>query len=90
MQIQKNAWMQPTIQCEHMAGEQGILTMLTWSYGGNEVAIEGSWDNWEARYKLYLSEFHAAKNKIKQNKIMEILKCCFMMSLFDFVPFYIY
>lgn len=82
--------MQSTIQCEHMAGEQGILTMLTWSYGGNEVAIEGSWDNWEARYKFVSLRISRSQNKIKQNKIMKILKCCFMMSLFDFVPFYIY
>lgn len=39
---------------------------------------------------LYLSEFHPAKKKIKQNKITKILLSCFMVSLFDFVPFYIY
>lgn len=60
----QNAWMQPTIQCEHMAGEQGILTMLTWSYGGNEVAIEGSWDNWEAREPLQRSGIGFAIMKV--------------------------
>lgn len=30
---------------DHMP-EQGIPTMITWSYGGSNVAVEGSWDNW--------------------------------------------
>ncbi|XP_022967985.1 SNF1-related protein kinase regulatory subunit beta-1 isoform X2 [Cucurbita maxima] len=29
--------------------EQGIPTIITWSYGGGSVAIEGSWDNWASR-----------------------------------------
>lgn len=30
--------------CEH-----GIPTMITWSFGGKEVALEGSWDNWKLK-----------------------------------------
>ena len=29
--------------------EQGIPTIITWSYGGNSVVVEGSWDNWRTR-----------------------------------------
>ncbi|KAF1868759.1 hypothetical protein Lal_00036197 [Lupinus albus] len=32
--------------------EQGIPVMITWSYGGNNVAVEGSWDNWTSRKAL--------------------------------------
>lgn len=32
--------------------DQGIPTMITWSYGGKDVAVEGSWDNWTSRKKL--------------------------------------
>ncbi|XP_022933564.1 SNF1-related protein kinase regulatory subunit beta-1 isoform X2 [Cucurbita moschata] len=32
--------------------EQGIPTIITWSYGGSSVAIEGSWDNWASRKTL--------------------------------------
>ncbi|KAK4369301.1 hypothetical protein RND71_013093 [Anisodus tanguticus] len=29
--------------------ENGIPTMITWSHGGHEVAIEGSWDGWKTK-----------------------------------------
>lgn len=32
--------------------ERGIPVMITWSYGGNNVAVEGSWDNWTSRLDL--------------------------------------
>ncbi|KAH0896114.1 hypothetical protein HID58_045682 [Brassica napus] len=32
--------------------EQGIPIIITWNQGGNEVAVEGSWDNWRSRKKL--------------------------------------
>ncbi|KAA0055694.1 SNF1-related protein kinase regulatory subunit beta-1 [Cucumis melo var. makuwa] len=32
--------------------EQGIPTIITWSYGGSNVAVEGSWDNWASRKTL--------------------------------------
>ncbi|RYR45745.1 hypothetical protein Ahy_A07g031542 isoform A [Arachis hypogaea] len=32
--------------------EQGIPVMITWNYGGNNVAVEGSWDNWTSRKAL--------------------------------------
>lgn len=35
--------------------EQGIPTIITWSYGGSSVAVEGSWDNWASRLFLITS-----------------------------------
>ncbi|CAH8362396.1 unnamed protein product [Eruca vesicaria subsp. sativa] len=32
--------------------EQGIPIIITWNQGGNNVAVEGSWDNWRSRKKL--------------------------------------
>ncbi|KAL8136653.1 hypothetical protein V2J09_002654 [Rumex salicifolius] len=38
--------------------EKGIPTLITWSQGGNTVAVEGSWDNWLSREVLQ----HAGKD----------------------------
>ncbi|XP_010922102.1 SNF1-related protein kinase regulatory subunit beta-1 isoform X1 [Elaeis guineensis] len=35
--------------------EKGIPTLITWIYGGNDVAVEGSWDNWSSRKVLQRS-----------------------------------
>ncbi|CAH9147274.1 unnamed protein product [Cuscuta epithymum] len=35
--------------------EEGIPTLLTWSYGGNNVTVEGSWDDWRSRKVLQRS-----------------------------------
>ncbi|OVA13785.1 5-AMP-activated protein kinase [Macleaya cordata] len=35
--------------------EQGIPTLITWSYGGQDVSVEGSWDNWTSRKALQRS-----------------------------------
>lgn len=29
--------------------QRGIPTLITWNYGGNDVSVEGSWDNWKSR-----------------------------------------
>lgn len=44
-----NSWMHTSSSYEDMMSEQGIPTMITWSYDGKEVAVEGSWDNWKTR-----------------------------------------
>lgn len=44
-----DAWMQISIEYEDSFYEQGIPTMITWSYGGKEVCVEGSWDNWKTK-----------------------------------------
>ncbi|KAE9452203.1 hypothetical protein C3L33_15885, partial [Rhododendron williamsianum] len=31
------------------SGGMGIPSMITWSFDGKQVAIEGSWDNWRTR-----------------------------------------
>ncbi|KAK7292486.1 hypothetical protein RIF29_08267 [Crotalaria pallida] len=40
---------------QDMYGEQGIPTIITWSYGANQVSVEGSWDNWKTRMPLQRS-----------------------------------
>lgn len=32
--------------------QHGIPTIIQWTHGGNEVYIEGSWDNWQNRVRL--------------------------------------
>lgn len=51
MHITNHSWMQASSGYEDMCNEQGIPTMITWSYGGKEVAVEGSWDNWKTRFR---------------------------------------
>ncbi|KAK8362156.1 hypothetical protein V6Z11_A03G086000, partial [Gossypium hirsutum] len=46
------SWMQSAIGYEDGCTEKGIPTMITWGYGGKEVAVEGSWDNWKTRIPL--------------------------------------
>ncbi|CAN1336912.1 SNF1-related protein kinase regulatory subunit beta-2 [Linum perenne] len=49
VQIPSDSWMQSSGGYEETVQEQGIPTMITWSYGGKDVAVEGSWDNWKSR-----------------------------------------
>lgn len=35
--------------------EGGIPTVIAWQYGGNDVVVEGSWDNWGSRRRLQRS-----------------------------------
>ncbi|XP_008810797.1 SNF1-related protein kinase regulatory subunit beta-1-like [Phoenix dactylifera] len=35
--------------------EMGIPTMISWNLGGNDVLVEGSWDNWTTRKALQRS-----------------------------------
>lgn len=44
-----DAWMQGSIEYEDIFYEQGIPTMINWSYGGKDVCVEGSWDNWKTK-----------------------------------------
>lgn len=49
--IPSPSWMQTSSGYEDIGDEVGIPTMITWSYDGQEVAVEGSWDNWKTRLK---------------------------------------
>ncbi|KAG6743492.1 hypothetical protein POTOM_052188 [Populus tomentosa] len=55
IQVPSHSWMQNSLGYEEMCNEQGIPTMITWIYGGNEVAVEGSWDGWKTRMPLQRS-----------------------------------
>ncbi|KAL3530096.1 hypothetical protein ACH5RR_009418 [Cinchona calisaya] len=39
----------------HQPLVRGIPTLITWSYGGNDVVLQGSWDNWRSRKTLQRS-----------------------------------
>eukprot|EP00268_Persea_americana_P033637 TRINITY_DN3329_c0_g1_i2.p1 TRINITY_DN3329_c0_g1~~TRINITY_DN3329_c0_g1_i2.p1 ORF type:complete len:272 (-),score=60.97 TRINITY_DN3329_c0_g1_i2:265-1080(-) len=49
------SWMQHGTDYDDMICEKGIPTMITWSYGGREVAVEGSWDDWKTKKLLQRS-----------------------------------
>ncbi|KAJ1428647.1 Immunoglobulin-like fold [Sesbania bispinosa] len=55
MHVLSPSWMQTTSGYEDVYCELGIPTMITWSYDGEEVAVEGSWDNWKTRMPLQRS-----------------------------------
>ncbi|MQM07915.1 hypothetical protein Taro_040757 [Colocasia esculenta] len=40
---------------ETAVSDQCIPTMITWSHGGEEVAVQGSWDNWQTKQPLQRS-----------------------------------
>ncbi|XP_076882343.1 SNF1-related protein kinase regulatory subunit beta-2-like [Bidens hawaiensis] len=48
-------WMHNSTSYEDMITEQGIPTMITWSFDGKDVAVEGSWDNRKTRKPLQRS-----------------------------------
>lgn len=33
--------------------QQGIATIIQWTHGGDEVYVEGSWDNWLNRLEFH-------------------------------------
>lgn len=42
-----------TTQAVDSSPQKGIPTLITWSHGGENVVVEGSWDNWGSRYLHY-------------------------------------
>ncbi|XP_073055948.1 SNF1-related protein kinase regulatory subunit beta-2-like [Primulina eburnea] len=55
LQIPNPSWMQASPVYEDMYNEHGVPTMITWSYGGKEVAVEGSWNDWKTSEPLQRS-----------------------------------
>ncbi|KAM3221681.1 SNF1-related protein kinase regulatory subunit beta-2 isoform X1 [Capsicum annuum] len=49
MQNRSGSIVPKTMEYGDMPSENGIPTMITWSHGGHEVAIEGSWDGWKIK-----------------------------------------
>ncbi|XP_022883868.1 SNF1-related protein kinase regulatory subunit beta-2-like [Olea europaea var. sylvestris] len=51
MNIAGPSWMNTTSMYEEeMHDEPGIPTIITWTHGGREVYVVGSWDNWRKSY----------------------------------------
>ncbi|PHT30899.1 SNF1-related protein kinase regulatory subunit beta-2 [Capsicum baccatum] len=55
LHIPNPSWMQTTSGYEDLNDEQGVPTLISWTYDGKEVAVEGSWDNWKSRNPLQRS-----------------------------------
>ncbi|MBA0646817.1 hypothetical protein Goklo_014747, partial [Gossypium klotzschianum] len=57
------------------ATEKGIPVIITWNYGGHDVAVEGSWDNWRSRSGF--SPLHYRQKKLlrsgKDHSILLVL-----------------
>ncbi|XP_039004581.1 SNF1-related protein kinase regulatory subunit beta-1-like [Hibiscus syriacus] len=49
------AWRHGSPGIPNSLSEKGIPVIITWNYGGNDVAVEGSWDNWRSRKALQRS-----------------------------------
>ncbi|XP_037496480.1 SNF1-related protein kinase regulatory subunit beta-2 isoform X2 [Jatropha curcas] len=49
-------WVQNTIDYRDAFSEKLNPVMITWSYGGKQVAVTGSWDNWDKRQPLHRSD----------------------------------
>ncbi|ERN17762.1 SNF1-related protein kinase regulatory subunit beta-2 isoform X1 [Amborella trichopoda] len=49
MHSPNSAWPYNNPEYEDTPCENGIPYVITWCYGGREVAVEGSWDNWKSR-----------------------------------------
>eukprot|EP00268_Persea_americana_P002276 TRINITY_DN10677_c0_g1_i4.p1 TRINITY_DN10677_c0_g1~~TRINITY_DN10677_c0_g1_i4.p1 ORF type:complete len:123 (-),score=23.17 TRINITY_DN10677_c0_g1_i4:346-714(-) len=47
--VSKQMWMNDSHGPLDLPPEEGILTIITWSYGGKDVSVKGSWDNWTSR-----------------------------------------
>jgi 5'-AMP-activated protein kinase, regulatory beta subunit len=65
MQVPIPSLMQTNSGYDDMFSEIGIPTMITWSYDGKEVAVEGSWDNWKTRFV-----------KFSAKQVHSLLICC--------------
>ncbi|CAH9133785.1 unnamed protein product [Cuscuta epithymum] len=55
MNIPNPPWAQTASGCDDTHVEHTIPTVITWSRGGNEVSVEGSWDDWKTRKPLQRS-----------------------------------
>lgn len=53
--VSNEMWDNESQDASDLSPESGIPTLITWSYGGNNVAIQGSWDNWRSRKILQKS-----------------------------------
>jgi len=50
-----HSWMCDSNGPLELPPEKTIPILITWNYGGNDVSVEGSWDNWISRKVLHKS-----------------------------------
>ncbi|KAM7279562.1 hypothetical protein ACFE04_006696 [Oxalis oulophora] len=46
---------QPLVNDDVSTQEKGVPTIISWTFGGHNVAVQGSWDNWKTRKLLQRS-----------------------------------
>ncbi|XP_031501061.1 SNF1-related protein kinase regulatory subunit beta-1-like isoform X2 [Nymphaea colorata] len=51
-QCPNHPWTDDPYESMDLIQDQGIPVLITWSFGGNEVVVQGSWDNWTSRKPL--------------------------------------
>lgn len=50
--------------------DEGVPTVITWSFGGNEVEVVGSWDNWTSRYPIFYLKFETKSGIVMGNPVL--------------------
>ncbi|XP_048234050.1 SNF1-related protein kinase regulatory subunit beta-1 isoform X2 [Ricinus communis] len=66
--------------------ENGIPTIISWNYGGNEVFVEGSWDNWMSRKLLHRSDGEWRYIPDLPFVADEMGRICNLLDVDDYVP----
>lgn len=57
VQVRNHAMGYKTTRYEDEVPEKWTAVMITWSYGGKQVAVTGSWDDWKTVYGIFLGFF---------------------------------
>lgn len=52
MQVRNHAAERSMAYYEEFSYEKQVAATITWSLGGKQVAVTGSWDNWESVYGI--------------------------------------
>lgn len=73
MLIPSDSRMPNSFGYEGTCNEPSVPTMITWSYGGKEVAVEGSWDLWKTRFSSLLFLYHLEQSIIISDLLPEYL-----------------
>ncbi|XP_058753261.1 SNF1-related protein kinase regulatory subunit beta-2-like [Vicia villosa] len=81
-----HSWTQTTSGHEDIYTQHTIPTLITWSYGGKDVSVEGSWDNWKSRTRLQRSgkDFTILKvlpSGVYQYRFVVDGRCCYAPDL---------
>eukprot|EP00250_Pteridium_aquilinum_P001542 c11737_g1_i2 orf=111-1148(+) len=48
----RQSWLHPSQKNEEFQVQSQVATLIEWKYGGSDVFLEGSWDDWHTRVPL--------------------------------------